>query len=209
MKSHTGLARSCQHLGIHSCAVKRRYELKKRAETQLETRRRIVDAAIELHGSKGPAHTSLSEVARRAGVQRHTLYRHFPDERDLMLACSGVYTEQNPMPDPSRWTGLHGEERLRTGLREMYGFFESNEPMMSRLVVDAETHALTREMMQMRRGAELAEIRRTLARALPRRAAAQASLDLALDFRTWQRLRRGGLSSRAAADSMVRALLAQ
>jgi AcrR family transcriptional regulator len=189
--------------------VKRRYELKKRAESQLETRRRIVDAAIELHGARGPARTSLSEVARLAGVQRHTLYRHFPDERDLMLACSGVYTERNPMPDPSGWAGLQGEERLRRGLREMYAFFERNEPMMSRLVVDAETHALTREMMQMRRGAELAEIRRTLARAVPRRAAAQAALDLALDFRTWQRLRRSGLSSRAAADSMVRALLAQ
>ena len=189
--------------------MKRKYELKKRAESQLETRKRIVDAAIELHGSKGPAHTSLSEVARLAGVQRHTLYRHFPDERELMLACSGFYTERNPMPDPSHWASSHGEERLRIGLREMYAFFESNEPMMSRLVVDAETHALTREMIQLRRGVELAEIRRTLAGALPRRAAAQATLDLALDFRTWQRLRRGGLSSRAAADAMVRALVAQ
>jgi AcrR family transcriptional regulator len=188
---------------------RRKYELKKRAEAQLETRNRIVDAAIELHEFKGPAHTSLSEVARLAGVQRHTLYRHFPEERDLMLACSGIYTERNPMPDPSRWAGVQGEERLRMGLREMYAFFESTEPMLSRLVVDAETHALTREMMQSRRGAELAEIRRTLARALPRRAAAQALLDLALDFRTWQRLRRSGLSNRAAADAMVRALLAQ
>jgi len=189
--------------------MKRKYELRKRAEAQLETRRRIVEAAIELHGSKGPARTSLSEVARVAGVQRHTLYRHFSDERDLMLACSGVYTERNPMPDPSRWKELPSEERLRTGLREIYAFFERNEPMLSRLVVDAETHALTREMMQLRRGAELAEIRRTLAGAVPRRAAAQAALDLALDFRTWQRLRGSGLSSRAAADAMVRALLAQ
>ncbi len=189
--------------------MKRKYELKKRAEAQLETRRRIVEAAIELHGSKGPARTTLSEIARLAGVQRHTLYRHFPDERELMLACSGVYTERNPMPDPARWDGQEGEERLRTGLREMYAFFEANEPMMSRLATDAETHTLTREMMQMRRGAQIAEIRATLGRALPRRAAAQATLDLALDFRTWQRLRRSGLSSRAAADAMVRALLAQ
>jgi AcrR family transcriptional regulator len=189
--------------------MKRKYELKKRAETQLETRRRIVDAAIELHKLKGPAHTSLSEVARLAGVQRHTLYRHFPEERDLMLACSGLYTKRNPLPDPDGWAALHGEERLRRALREMYAFFESNEPMLSRLVVDAEFHELTREMMQMRRGPELGTIRQTLARALPRRAAAQATLDLALDFRTWQSLRRGGLSSRAAADSMVRAVLAQ
>lgn len=189
--------------------MKRKYELKKRAETQLATRRRIVEAAVQLHASKGPARTSLSDVARLAGVQRHTLYRHFPEERDLLMACSGLYTERHPAPDPEAWLGLQGEERLRAGLRAMYDFFEDNEPMMSRLVIDAETHELTRQMMDMRRGAELAKVRQTLAKTLPRRAAAHAMLDVALDFRTWQRLRRSGLSSRAAADSMVQALLAQ
>jgi AcrR family transcriptional regulator len=189
--------------------MKRKYELKKRAESQLETRRRIVEAAIRLHSTKGPSRTSMTDIARAAGVQRHTLYRHFPDERAVGLACSGMYTERNPLPDTAPWLALQGDQRLRTGLSDMYAYFERNEPMLSRLVVDAEVHDLTRELMEMRRGAELREIRQLLAKALPRRKAAHAALDLALDFRTWQRLRRSGLSPEAAAETMVRAVLAQ
>ena len=189
--------------------MKRKYELKKRAESQAETRRRIVEAAIELHRTKGPAQTTMSDVARLAGVQRHTLYRHFPDERAVGLACSGLYMERNPLPGPARWLAVQGAERLRAGLGDMYTYFERNEQMLSRLVVDAERHALTRELMEMRRSAELREVRRILGKALPRRKAARAALDLALDFRTWQTLRRSGLSSEAAAETMVRALLAQ
>src|SRR5919198_107380 len=117
-------AATLSSFAVHCCAVKRKYELKKRAETQLETRRRIVEAAIELHTTKGPARTSLSEVARLAGVQRHTLYRHFPDERSLGLACSGLYAERNPLPDVEPWLALQGEKRVRRGLSELYAFFE-------------------------------------------------------------------------------------
>jgi AcrR family transcriptional regulator len=189
--------------------MKRKYELKKRAESQLETRRRIVEAAIELHSTKGPARTSLSEVARVAGVQRHTLYRHFPDERALSLACSGLYGERNPPPDPEPLRALKGEERLRRGLTELYEFFERNQQMLSRVVVDAEVDELTRETMELRFGEGLAQSRSLLAAALPRRKSARATLDLALDFRTWQRLSRSGLSTAGAADAMVRSLRAQ
>ena len=81
----------------------RKYELKKRAERQEETRRRIVEAAVDLHGTIGPARTSVSAIAERAGVQRHTYYRHFPDERTLGMACSGLHFERNPLPDPEPW----------------------------------------------------------------------------------------------------------
>src|SRR5437868_11604638 len=103
----------------------RKYELKSRAERMEETRRRIVEAAIELHRTKGPAQTTLSDVARLAGVQRHTLYRHFPDERAVGLACSGLYTERNPPPDAAAWGEIADPaERLRTGLDELYEYFE-------------------------------------------------------------------------------------
>ena len=72
----------------------RTYTLKRRAEQQMETRRRIVEAAVDLHSSVGPALTSISMVAERAGVQRHTLYAHFPDEKSLFLACSGLAMER-------------------------------------------------------------------------------------------------------------------
>jgi AcrR family transcriptional regulator len=189
--------------------MKRRYELKKRADGQRQTRRRIVEAAIELHATKGPVRTSVSEVARRAGVQRHTVYRHFPDERALGLACSGLYAERNPPPDVERWLAFDGEERLRRGLCDLYAFYERNEPMLSHVVADAEVDGLTRELTELRFGSFQARTHEVLRAALPRRRAARAALELALDFRTWQRLRRSGLSSDVAADTMVRALLAQ
>jgi AcrR family transcriptional regulator len=190
--------------------VKRKYELKKRAEAQAETRRRIVEAAIELHQTKGPARTTFSDVAELAGVQRATLYRHFPTERDLGLACSGLYSECNPAPDPAAWLSVEGEERLQLGLSEMYEFFDRNQAMISRVVADSESDELTHELFVLRFGEQLGAIRSALAGGLPSRSKkALAALDLALSFGTWQQLSRSGLSSQAAADVMVRALLAQ
>ena len=99
----------------------RTYTLKKRAEQQAETRQRIVEAAVELHGSVGPAATTISMVADRAGVQRHTLYAHFPDERSLAMACSGLVTSatrcQRPRYGAPSPTGPSGS---RAGLRAIY-----------------------------------------------------------------------------------------
>src|ERR1044072_3239766 len=96
----------------------RAYTLKRRAEQQAETRRRIVEAAVDLHGSVGPAQTSLSMVAERAGVQRHTLYAHFPDERSLFVACSRLHAERHPLPDAAPWRAIKDRhERLCVGLR--------------------------------------------------------------------------------------------
>jgi len=187
----------------------RKYELKRRAERQQETRRRIVDAAIELHRTKGPARTTLSDIARRAGVQRHTLYRYFPDERAMLNACSGRYTALHPAPDPTSWRAIDDPAlRLRTGLAELYEFFERTGDMLDPVLRDAEVHELTREMIQARRGAAMAAIRDSLAEGLTgdRRLAALA---LALDFRAWQRLTRSGLSREDAVEVMVRAILCQ
>ena len=65
---------------------RRKYEKKRRAELEADTRRRITETAVELHGTVGPARTSISAVAERAGVRRSTLYRHFPDEAALFDA---------------------------------------------------------------------------------------------------------------------------
>src|SRR3954453_12990085 len=90
---HTRPAGVPSSFGVHCCAVTttppRKYEMKKRAERRQETRQRIVEAAVALHSELGPSRTSVSAIAERAGVQRHTVYAHFPDERELALACSG------------------------------------------------------------------------------------------------------------------------
>ena len=105
----------------------RTYRLKRRAEQQAATRRRIVEAAVDLHGTVGPAKTTVSMLAQKAGVQRHTVYAHFPDERSLQMACSGLAFERDPMPDAAPWREI-GDigERLRTALAALYGWFERN-----------------------------------------------------------------------------------
>jgi AcrR family transcriptional regulator len=116
----------------------RKYELKRRAERQEETRRRIVEAAIELHETVGPARTTISAIAEKAGVQRLTVYRHFPDERGLFSACTGHYLSINPPPDPTPWAGISDPEvRLKRALAEVYVFYRRTEPMMSNSIRDA------------------------------------------------------------------------
>jgi AcrR family transcriptional regulator len=185
----------------------RKYELRKRAERQEETRRRIVEAAIELHSTVGPARTSVSAIADRAGVQRHTYYRHFPDERSLGLACSGLYVERNPMPDPGPWRAIPDpEKRLRRGLGEIYEYYERNEPMLSNVTRDADVDPLTAELASMRFGPAMAEFREVLASGR-RSKRALALLDVALAFSTWRMLtREGGLARREAVKAMLAAV---
>src|SRR6185295_7526305 len=133
----------------------RTYNLKRRAEQQAETRQRIVEAAVELHSSVGPALTTISMVAERAGVQRHTLYAHFPDERSLFMACSGLAEERDPAPDAAPWQAIEGRERLATGLREIYAWYERNDTLLAAVLRDAEHHALTRETSDLRYGPTL------------------------------------------------------
>ena len=182
------------------------YTLKRRAEQQAETRRRIVEATVDLHGSVGPALTTLSMVAERAGVQRHTLYAHFPDERSLYLACSGLAMERDPLPDAEPWRAIADQrERLRTGLRAIYGWYERNAALAACVLRDAEYHALTKEIIAMRIGPHMAAYHEVLGAKLS--AKQRAVLALALSFFTWRTLaREGGLKQGAAVEAMVQAV---
>ena len=184
----------------------RTYTLGRRAEQQAETRRRIVEAAVDLHGSVGPALTTISMVAARAGVQRHTLYAHFPDERSLSLACSGLAFERDPPPDAAAWRAIGDRtERLRAGLSALYGWYERNAELSACVLRDAETHPLTREIMEMRLGPSMAAYWGTLGAKLNARQ--RAMLGLALSFFTWRTLvREGGLKPTAAVEAMVQAI---
>jgi AcrR family transcriptional regulator len=118
---------------------KRKYELKKRAEEMAETRLRITEAAIELHGTVGPSRTTMSAVAKRAGVERRTLYRHFPSESALFTACSSHYFTDNPWPDLGNWRAIRDpRQRLERALDELYAYYERTEPMFSNVLRDAE-----------------------------------------------------------------------
>jgi AcrR family transcriptional regulator len=129
-------------------SAKRKYELKKRAAEMAETHRRITEAAIDLHGTVGPSRTTMSAVAARAGVERRTLYRHFPSEADLFAACSADYFTANPWPDLDCWRAIHDpQQRLERALDELYAYYERTEPMFSNVLRDAELLDFARDAM--------------------------------------------------------------
>jgi AcrR family transcriptional regulator len=118
---------------------RRKYELKKRAEVMADTHLRITEAAIELHGTLGPARTTLTAVAERAGVERRTLYRHFPNEADLFAACSAHYFAANPWPDLDAWRAIRDpSSRVERALGELYAYYERTAPMFANVLRDAE-----------------------------------------------------------------------
>ena len=166
---------------------KRPYKLGRRAEQQAETRRRIVEATVALHSTLGPAHTPISLIAERAGVQRHTLYAHFPDERSLAMACSGHAFEQSPAPDADAWRGLAvGRARLLAGLSAIYRWYGDNAQMIAVVLRDAEHHALTREVMELRLGPTAAAWHEVLGAGLSE--IQRAMLHLMLSFHSWRTL---------------------
>lgn len=185
----------------------RTYTLGRRAEKQAETRQRIVEAAVELHGSVGPASTTFSMIAERAGVQRHTLYAHFPDERSLLMACSGYAMERDPLPDPAPWHAIEDRtERLRVGLDALYAWFERNAALTACVLRDAEAHALVKEVVELRMGSSLAECHEVLGAKLNGRQ--RALLHLAMSYFTWRTLvRESGLKTSAAVKAMVQAIV--
>ncbi|HEX6860159.1 MAG TPA: TetR/AcrR family transcriptional regulator [Caulobacteraceae bacterium] len=183
----------------------RSYTLKTRAEKQARTRQKIVDAAVELHGTVGPARTSLSMVAERAGVQRNTLYAHFPDEWSLLLACSGHTMERDPPPDAEGWRNLPVGERLRAGLKAIYGWYRANAQLLACVLRDAEQHEGVRKVSEMRYGPVVAAWHEVLGGGLlPEQ---QALLHLALGYHSWRALvLEAGLADEAAVDLMAGAV---
>jgi AcrR family transcriptional regulator len=186
----------------------RTYELKQRAERQQETRRRIVDAAVELHTTLGPSRTTVSAIAERAGVTRPTVYAHFPDARSLFQACSGHVRETEPPPDPAGWRSISDPgERLDTGLRALYGYYERLEQLLENVDRDVPVMPIIAELNTYR-VRHLEGVRDVLVEPWAARGAARVRLRRAighaLEFRTWQSLvRRQGCRTNDAVELMV------
>src|SRR3712207_4379481 len=178
-------------------SAKRKYELKKRAEQMAETRLRITEAAIDLHGTVGPSRTTMSAVAERAGVERRTLYRHFPTEGDLFAACSSHYFAAHPWPDLGAWRAIGDpHERLERALDELYAYYERTEPMFSNVLRDAELVDFARDAVAplhtyLEEAAEILVVgRRVRGR---RRQLLRGALRHALAFSTWRSLSTNGI----------------
>jgi AcrR family transcriptional regulator len=145
-------------------------------------------------------------VAERAGVQRHTVYAHFPDDRSLYLACSELAQERDPPPETAAWRTIGDQhERLRVGLSAVYGWYERNAELLACVLRDAEYHPLTKEISELRFGPHMVAYREVLGAKLSTKQ--RAMLGLALSFFTWRALvREGGLKQGAAVGAMVQAI---
>jgi AcrR family transcriptional regulator len=186
---------------------KRTYEQKKRAEGVKETRRRITEATVELHRTVGPAATQITDVARRAGVQRVTVYNHFPDEAALLAACSSHWRALHPAPDAAAWrTNRDPDERLRYGLRELYAWYRETEPMTANVLRDAEIVPALRSLVERGLGRYLENVRRILAEPFAvrgrRRRDVAAAVHAVVDFHFWRAL--APLGDSHAADLAAR-----
>lgn len=189
----------------------RKYELKARAETQRETRERIAAAAVELHGEKGVARTTVAEIARRAGVSRLTVYNHFADLSELIPACADHYEKEHPPPDFEDALALEDPgERLRAVLVRLYGWYRENEPMYGGLFSDRSSVPEVDRFLADELDRPHAELAKDLAAtfgARGRRAGRlEALIRVALDFWTWRRLDRQGLDDEEAAELMAAAV---
>jgi AcrR family transcriptional regulator len=185
--------------------MNRKYELKERARRQAETRQRIVEATVGLHTSVGPARTTISAIAERAGVQRHTVYAHFRNEDELFQACSAHWAALHPFPaGTGAADGAEPEEQLRSALSAVYGWYESVGADLEIFTRDAKVHDTTAVLVR-RREARLRELQDRLSASWPRRRAVRAAIGHALELETWHSLvRRQGLSRQQAVDAMLR-----
>ena len=163
---------------------------------------------MRLHGSVGPARTTVSGVAKEAGVQRATVYRHFPDEESLFAACSAHYWASNPPPDPAAWSSISDPAaRLRQALDEMYAFYRRTEGMLEKTSRDAPlVEAMATPVAAFR--AYLEAIVAAIVAGRPERGQArrrvQAAVGHAVSFPTWQSLvRQQGLDDPEAVAVMA------
>ena len=184
--------------------MSRTYQLKRRAERVAETRDRIVEATVELHTSIGPAQTTISDIAELAGVQRHTVYAHFRDQRELFSACSAHWAARHPFPDPARLLAVdEPEQRLRKALGAIYGWYEQVEHDVAIFERDAKVHDVTAEFVARRKHGMLA-LQDGLAEVWPRRKLVRAAIGHALEFETWRSLVRDQrLTPKQAVDAML------
>lgn len=175
------------------------YTKVRRAEAEEATRERIVCAIVALHEEIGPARTTVSAIADRAGVERLTVYRHFPDEPSMLRACSAHWTALHPLP-PLPAGGTEPLAACRRTILSLYGWYRANAAMLVQITTDARTIPLVAELIAPL-GAEIDRVAAELHAKWPRRSARRTTtIRHALEFSTWRSLDRlTGNDRRAAA----------
>jgi AcrR family transcriptional regulator len=190
---------------------KRPYRKRKRAESEEETRRRITEAAVELHGTVGPANTTVTEVAALAGVSRMTVYNHFPTDADLFVACSTHWASEHPFPDPGAWSAITDPgARLERALADLYRWYGREREMLTNVLRDAPLIPALTPLVDGWWDGYMDLVLDVLTPGWTgdtvTQEALRAMLRVVLDFHTWQILGASGLDDEAAADLATRAV---
>lgn len=183
----------------------RAYRMRKRLDDVEDTRRRITEAAVELHGTVGPRQTTFSAVADLAGVQRSTVYRHFPDEEALFGACTSHWLARHPWPSTDPWAAeADPVARLRRGFGDLYAYYDANRDMLANSVRDIDVMpAFVGELVR----AQIVGIHEVLFEPWAEHPGSDdlsAALATGIDLRTWSALTDAGLGTRSAAELMTR-----
>lgn len=184
----------------------RPYRMNKRADQMADTRRRIVEAAVRLHTTVGAANTSISAVADEAGVTRLTVYRHFPDQEDLLVACTAHWSALHPMPYHRSWPEIADlEERGRVALSEIYAYYQENKADLEQLLPDIELLPVS---LQEEFAQQFTEMARALVQGSRRRGRPRQRLEAVaghlVSFSTWWSLAVDqGLSNTEAVEMAV------
>jgi AcrR family transcriptional regulator len=189
--------------------TQRKYKLKARAERQRQTRERIVAATAALHREVGPARTTIADVARRAGVQRLTVYNTFPRLQDLLGACQAHFLAASPPPN-IKPDALHGDvlDRLQQALTELYGWFRANESMERNVHRDRHLLPELDELLQRTVDPSFDAAALAYAKLIGQGKSVRPLVRLALEFGTWALLAGQGLTDREIAMLMRRAIAA-
>ncbi len=187
----------------------RPYRKRKRARSEEATRRRITEAAVELHGTIGPAKTTVTDIAERAGVSRMTVYNHFPTEQELFVSCSTHWSDRNPFPEPTLWSGIRDPaERLTAGLGEMYGWYAQKRGMLENVLRDERSMPSVARVMDELWRPYLEELVGALvegwSEAPEDSPAVRAALRLVVDFETWRLFHEMGLDVARSVHVAVR-----
>jgi AcrR family transcriptional regulator len=186
-----------------------KYNLKARAERYQQTRQRIVEAALELHRTYGFAQTTITDIAKKAGVERQTVYNHFPDELSLFKACSAHNRSLNPPPDPEPWRLITDpQSRLRQALAEVYAYYRRNEQILANVTREAQANSNVRKVLEPRIKHQ-ERMRDVLAAGWEqgdgqRHKLLYGALWMSLDFQTWRTLvRHQGFEDEEVTELMV------
>jgi len=188
--------------------LRRRYDMTNRAEAAAATRRRILQAGVDLLWEQLTIETTLDDVASRAGVNVKTVLRHFGSRDGFHAAVEQLALEEI------------GDERaaspgdVAAAVHGIFIHYEHRGDGVLKMLGQELFDDTFRERMDLGRRLHRENVAELFAPQLMEQPAAdrQALIDLlvvATDIYTWKLLRRDRGLDQTTAEARVRLLIAR